>query len=177
MVNITTRNFKLTEGIENHVYTRMEKFAKFIDIKNKINITLESNKYGNKAEVFLMLDGKPLRASVVNEDLYVAVDLLVDKMNKAIEKKLGKNNLINKNDSIKNMEYFNKNKIQSQDEDVIPKIVKRKNVSTKPMFEEEAIEQMELLDHRSFMFFNASTDKISMMYKRLDGNYGILETE
>lgn len=178
MANITAINFKLTEGIESHVNNRMSKFDKFIKKEdNNINVILESNKYGKKAEASFKLYNKSLRASVVNDDLYIAVDLLVDKLSRVIEKNLGKLNEINKYETIKHMEYYNKNKIKSNEKDESPRIVRRKVVSSKPMFEEEAMEQMELLDHKSFIFHNASTDKISMLYKRLDGDYGILETD
>lgn len=175
MINITARNFKLTEGITGYVENKIGKFEKFIDNDEVINVVLETNKYGKKAEASFRIANKSLRASVVDEsDLYVAIDLLVDKLNRIVEK----NNIrVNNKDSIRYAEPISQTEIYvKQKEEDTPRIIKRKTVSSKPMFEEEAIEQMELLDHRSFIFHNASTNSICMMYKRHDGHYGILET-
>lgn len=175
MIDMTARNFKLTEGITNHVNSKLSKFEKFLNENERMNVVLESNKYGKKAEVSFRLASKPLRASVVDDDLYVAVDLLVDKLNKIIKKHNGKDS---KKDSIRYAETISKSEEYARGTMVNqPSIVKRKTVPSKPMFEEEAIEQMELLDHRSFIFHNESTGTVCMMYKRNDGNYGILETE
>ena len=175
MIDITARNFKLTEGITNHVNSKLEKFEKFLNQNERMNVTLESNKYGKKVEVSFRLASKPLRASVVDDDLYVAIDLLVDKLNKIIQKNNGRDSnrtSIRYAKAVSESEQYARNIEVNQ-----PKIIKRKIVPSKPMFEEEAIEQMELLDHRSFIFHNESTGTVCMMYKRNDGNYGILETE
>lgn len=179
MINITAINFKVTEGIESHIINRMSKFNKFLQKNNKMNVVLESNKYGKKAEASFKLNNKQLRASVLDDDLYVAVDLLADKINNIVDKNVGKNNSINRESSIRFMDPISltKENLKNEEEEFVPRIVKRKPISSKPMFEEEAIEQMELLDHRSFIFYNASTEKISMLYRRHDGDYGILETD
>lgn len=175
MIDMTARNFKLTEGITTHVNSKLNKFEKFLNEGERMNVVLESNKYGKKAEVSFRLASKPLRASVVDDDLYVAVDILANKLNKIIKKHNDKDS---KKDSIRYAETVSESEKYAMD--IIAnqsKVVRRKTVPSKPMFEEEAIEQMELLDHRSFIFHNASTDTVCMMYKRNDGNYGILETE
>lgn len=175
MIKVTAVNFKLTKGIEDYVGKRMGKFNKFLKEDNKLNVKLENNRYGNKVEASFKLNNKPLRASVLNDDLYIAVDLLSDKVSSVIDKNAGKDSLVDRDNSIRFMRPVSSLETGKEDEEGLPRIVKRKTISSKPMFEEEAIEQMELLDHRSFIFFNASTEKISMMYKRHDGNYGILE--
>ena len=175
MIDMTARNFKLTEGITNHVNSKLSKFEKFLNENERMNVVLDSNKYGKKVEVSFRLANKPLRASVVDNDLYVAVDLLIDKLNKIIKKhgdKSFKKDSIRYAETLSEGEKYARNTMVDQ-----PKIVRRKIVPSKPMFEEEAIEQMELLDHRSFIFHNESTGTVCMMYKRNDGNYGILETE
>lgn len=175
MIDMTARNFKLTEGITTHVNSKLNKFEKFLNEGERMNVVLESNKYGKKVEASFRLASKPLRASVVDDDLYVAVDLLANKLNKIIKKHNDKDS---KKDSIRYAETVSESEKYAKDDMANKsKVVRRKTVPSKPMFEEEAIEQMELLDHRSFIFHNASTDTVCMMYKRNDGNYGVLETE
>lgn len=171
MIKITARNFKLTEELKGHISQRLEKLNKYVKGNEKIEVVMETKTYGSKIEVTFKYDNKTLKASNVDNDLYVAIDLVVNKINKQIRRASDKKSDFS-NISVKHLDFSN-----SIEEEKKPLIVKRKIVSLKPMFEEEAIEQMELLDHRSFIFFNASADAICMLYKRHDGDYGIIEIE
>lgn len=171
MIIMTARNFRLTEGLKQHIFKRLGKLGKYVNENEEIEVVMETKNYGSKIEVTFNHNDKTLRASSVNEDLYVATDLVVDKINEQIRRNSDKATSFKK-ESIKFADYPSKLKKKNEE----PIIVKRKFVDSKPMFEEEAIEQMELLDHRSFIFFNASTDSVCMLYKRHDGDYGIIET-
>ena len=172
-INITAKNFDLTQAIKdviNEKVGRLDKyFAKEVDTK----VILETNKYGKKIEVLISTQSKLLKAECINEDLYVAIDMVVDKFKTQIERFSDKLNKFDF-DSIRQVELDS-----DYDEDIkkVGKIVKRKQFDLKPMMEEEAILQMELLNHTTFMFFNAETDSVCLLYKRKDGNYGIIESE
>lgn len=173
MINITARNFKLTEGIKSSIFDRLGVFEDFLTEDELINVVLQTNKYGKKVEVDFKVNGKPIRTSCTDNDLYVAINLISEKIDTLI-RKYSKKMKSNNGESIRFAKYPNLNKNQ----DAInngPGIVKRKYISSKPMLEEEAIAQMELLNYRSFLFYNASTDAICMLYKRNDGHYGIIE--
>lgn len=175
-MNITAKNFTLTEGIKQRIYSKFNKFKKFT-LDEKIDVILDTNKNRQKIEVFFTVKNKTFKAEAKHNDLYIAVDLVIDKIDKQIRRYLDKEASVN-NESVRFTEYPSLTKINEEMiVDAMPKIVKRKFVSSKPMFEEEAIAQMELLGHRSFIFFNEDTESICMLYKRHDGDYGVIETE
>ena len=128
-----------------------------------------------KVEVTIPLKTVILRAEETREDLYAAIDVVVDKLERQIRK--NKTKLQSK----KMKEIFSRDfmfesieKVEEENED---KIVKRKKVEVKPMSEEEAILQMELLEHQFYIFKDSETDKVAVVYKRKEGNYGIIESE
>lgn len=170
MIRMTAVNFKITDGIDNYVNKRLDKLHKYLDKKEIIDVLMKTGNYGNKIEVSLYHNKKNLRASSVEDDMYVAIDLVVDKIEKQLKKEM-EIKLKNRKNYVDTTGFNQSLKIDDK-----PKIVKRKVVSSKPMFEQEAIEQMELLDHRSFIFFNENIGSICMLYKRHDGDYGIIET-
>lgn len=172
-MNITTKNFELTESIESFVHAKFEKITdKFNGVQiKKINLSVIKNEH--KAEAILNVAGKTLTMESVNEDLYIAITLLVDKLSYQVRKQLDKAQRRD-NDSIR----FSPNKTKG---DVIMEqekkpIVKRKQFNMKPMGEEEALLQMEMLGHSFFFFFNADTESMCTLYKRKDGNYGLIES-
>ena len=144
-------------------------------IPSNINTTVVIKLVGKKqvVEVTINTHSFVIRGEESNNDLYASIDLVSDKIERQIRKnKTRMHKKINK-DKIKdfNLEYEVENEEKS---DVI---VKRKVIETKPMDEEEAILQMELLGHDFFVFKNANTDEFNILYKRKDGDYGIIETK
>ena len=113
--------------------------------------------------------GKVVR---IKRDLYAAIDLTVDKLERQIRKHKTKINSKNKKNVIQNFEIDLEDKFEEDES----KVLKRKKVDMKPMDEEEAIMQMEMLGHSFFVFKNAETNNICVLYLRKDGNYGIIET-
>ena len=114
-----------------------------------------------------------LRAEVVNNDLYNAIDLVIDKLEGQIRKYKTKLNRKSKDNKL----AFNLASIEPLDSDEEDVIVKTKTISPKPMDMEEAIMQMELIGHSFFVYKDTETNLISVVYKRNDGNYGLIETE
>lgn len=168
MIKITARNFDLTNGIKGAITDKFEKFEKMIDKNSEIEVLLETKRYGQKVEVFFRMNNKLVKAESIDEDLYTAIDIVSDRLKSQISRYSGKLTNINNEESIR---FSIDRKIEEEKE---TKIVRRKYLSNKPMMEEEAILQMELLGHRSFIFFNADEDATSMLYKRDDGDYGII---
>ena len=113
-----------------------------------------------------------LRSEEAHSDLYAAIDLTVDKLERQIRKHKTKINSKNKKNVIQNFEIDLEDKFEEDES----KVLKRKKVDMKPMDEEEAIMQMEMLGHSFFVFKNAETNNICVLYLRKDGNYGIIET-
>ena len=162
-----------TESIKNYIESKISKLDKYLnDDSLRVNVVTKKEGRNQKVEVTIPGNGFILRNETVNEDLYAAIDEIVDKLERQIRKNKDK---INKKRNKKIIEDF---EIALEDEFLEEeRIVKRKNVELKPIDEEEAIIQMEMLGHSFFIFKDVKTDNICVLYKRKNGNYGIIESK
>ena len=174
-MKLTVRGNKLevTDSIRNYVEEKLGKLDKYFEEADEINANVLFRIQGKNqiVEVTVPIKKYILRAEEANEDLYASIDLVVEKL----ERQIRKNKTRIKERKVKDIPVINFEDIIEEE----PKttIVKRKSVEMKPMDEEEAVLQMELLGHEFFVFQDIDTDSISVLYKRKDGNYGIIETK
>lgn len=164
MITIVAKNFQLTQALKDVLHSKFEYFKKFDKNLSKVNIYLEVFKNIQKISVYLLINNKAIKAEAEDENLYLAIDEVIEKLKNHLEKV----NKINKNVKRESIRYFNEEKENDEDE----LIVKRKIFDLKPMYEVEAIEQMNLLKHDYFIFFNPSTEQVEVLYKRKDKKYG-----
>ena len=173
------KNIKVTDAIESYVKEKLNKLDTYLgDSENvKANVLLNVHGRSQKVEVTIPLKNFILRAEDVQEDLYAAIDTVADKLQRQIRK--NKTRMASKKMKTVAVQDFVFDKIEDveEDEEKEEKIVKRKKVEVKPMSEEEAILQMELLGHQFYIFKDAETLKPTLVYKRKEGNYGVIETE
>lgn len=163
----------VTEAIKEYVTSKFEKLDKYFENPEEIKayVNVKVNNLSQIIEVTIPTSKFTLRAEEGHEDLYAATDLMVDKLERQIRK--NKTRLKNK---FKNNDLMDLNlEFEVTAEEVNDnKIVKRKSIEMKPMDEEEAILQAELLDHDFFVFKNVDEECVSVLYKRKDGRYGII---
>jgi putative sigma-54 modulation protein len=170
--NIHGKNIEVTEAIKGYIESkigRVEKYFKDTDLTATVTIRVRGKE--QIVEVTIPASKMVLRAEEKHADLYAAVDLVSDKLERQIRK--------NKTKARKNLKQtiiFNDFAVDAA-EDVDDSIVKRKVIDTKPMSEEEAILQMELIGHDFFLFKNDKTNDVCVVYKRKDKGYGILEAK
>jgi len=172
------KNIKVTDAIESYVKEKLNKLDTYLgDSENvKANVLLNVHGRSQKVEVTIPLKNFILRAEDVQEDLYAAIDTVADKLQRQIRK--NKTRMASKKMKTVAVQDFVFDKIEdAEEEEKEEKIVKRKKVEVKPMSEEEAILQMELLGHQFYIFKDAETLKPTLVYKRKEGNYGVIETE
>lgn len=174
-INIRGDKIEITESIKNYVNEKLERLAKYFDEPNKIDAhVLVRVRNGQEIiEVTIPTSRYTLRAEEKNADLYAAIDLVVDVLERQIRKNKTKLNRFRTETPI-GFAF-----VPEEDEEYAeqPTIMKRKNVTSKPMGEEEAILQMELLGHDFFVFKNVDEDCMSVLYKRKDGQYGIINSK
>ncbi len=165
-------NVEVTDSIKNYIEEKLSKMDKYFEKPNEIEakIIVSVNGIDQKLEVTINGNKYFIRAEEVHHDLYSAIDIVIDKLERQFRKY--KTKIFNK---IKKEEI--PNDIEEYFEEPEEEIVKRKQIFLKPMDEEEAITQMELLEHTFFVFKNIETDSVCVLYKRKDGAYGILETK
>ncbi len=173
--NIHGRKLEVTEPIKNYIESKIGKLDKYFDKPDEITakVVLRIRGIEQIVEVTIVTNSIILRGEVSDKDLYAAIDLVSEKIERQIRKnktKIKKRNTKNNiNDFVLDFEEE-----QNTDEKTI---VKRKRIEMKPMNEEEAILQMDLLGHDFFVFKNVVDGKIDILYKRNDENFGIIETD
>ncbi len=174
-VTVRGKNIELTEGIETKINKKLSLLDKYFIVSDEVEAKVLIRVYplGQKIEVTIPTEYVLLRAEVVDDDLYNAIDLVVDKLEGQIRK--CKTRLSRK--SKDNKLAFNMASIEQLEDEEDDVIVKTKTISPKPMDMEEAIMQMELIGHTFFVYRDTETNLISVVYKRHDGGYGLIETE
>lgn len=163
-----------TEAIKNYIEEKLNKLNKYFENPDEIEASILTKQDGRmqRIEVTIPTPHFTLRNEVSKEDLYAAIDLVSDKLERQIRKNKDKiNKKINK-------EYIQEFQYDLEDEyDEETSVVKRKKVELKPIDEEEAIIQMNMLGHSFFVYKDVDTNEICVLYKRQDGNYGVIETK
>ncbi len=170
-LNIRGEKTNITEAMKQYAEEKLQKLNKYLEDSEKITGTLLFKVYGPKQiiEVTIPLKNCTLRVEEEGHDFYAIIDTGIDKLERQIKK--NKTRLSNRKNKTKS-DFILEFEPEEENKD---KIVKRKNIELKPMDEEEAILQMELLNHDFYMFKNTDTDKIAVVYKRKHGDYGIIE--
>lgn len=175
-ISIRGDKVEITKAIKEHIEEKLQKLDKYFEKKTDVKCSVVVRvKNGNQTiEVTVPTSKFTLRAEESHTDLYAAVDLIVDKLERLIRK--NKTKLTN---YYKNVPSFEMNLDYETDEDEEEKdeIVKRKNLDTKPMSEEEALLQIKLLNHDFFAFKNTDEECVSIIYLRKDGAYGIINVK
>jgi len=172
-LNIRGDKISVTKAIKDYVTDKMNRLNKYFDNEKTVvaEILIRVRNNEQIIEVTVPTSRFTLRAEERNSDLYAAIDEVVDKLERQIRK-----NKTRLNNKFKNIIQFDINTDTEVEEDTL-NIIKRKNITTKPMDEEEAILQMELLNHDFFVFKNIDEECVSVIYKRKDGNYGIINVK
>ncbi len=173
--NIHGSKVNVTDTIKNYIEDKLGKLDKYFESPEDITATVQIKKSGiyDKVEVTIPIKKAILRAEDSNKDVFAAVDLVLDKLERQIRKNKTK---LRKNEKEIGNNIFIDFEI-TIDEEKEESIVKRKEIEMKPMSEEEAILQMNLIDHNFFIFKNVNTNEISVVYKRNDNQYGIIDVK
>ena len=172
--NIHGKKLDVTESIKNYIEEKIGRLDKYFENPNNITATVLIKLRGNEQVVEVTINANKfvLRAEESNKDLYASIDKVSDKIERQIRKnKTRMSKKVNKDffkDFILDFEV-------PKEEENTNKVVKRKVIENKPMSEEEAILQMELIGHEFFAFKNVDTGDVNIVYKRKDGDYGIME--
>ncbi|NLM13444.1 MAG: ribosome-associated translation inhibitor RaiA [Epulopiscium sp.] len=172
---ISGTNIEITNALQQKVMDKLSKLEKFFVAETEAQVTLSVEKLRHIIEVTIPFQGTILRAEVDEKDMYAAIDEVVDVLERQLLKFKGRlrdryrNNSPFKEEFIKDIE-------KSNEEEAIV-IEKTKRFAVKPMSVEEAAMQMDLLGHNFFVFRDAETEEVNVVYKRKNGTYGLIEPE
>ena len=164
---------KVTDSMKDYLEEKVKKLEKYLNDSDAVraNVVVRVRNYDQIVEITIPLKSVILRSEEKQEDFYAAVDKTIDKLERQIRK--NKTKLSRQNRLREDLAFEEIADVEEETGDII----KRKKVSVKPMSEEEAILQMELLSHEFYMFIDSDTDKPAVVYKRKNGGYGIISSE
>lgn len=172
-ITITGRNIDITDGLKSAVEDKLAKLEKYFTPDTDVFVTLSVEKERQKIEVTIPVKGNIIRSEQVSNDMYVSIDLVEEVIERQLKKY--KNKLVSKQQSAVHFrKEFIEKEVQSDDE---IQIIRTKRFGMKPMYPEDACVQMELLGHNFFVFRNAETDEVNVVYKRKGNTYGLIEPE
>ena len=166
---------KITDSMHDYIEEKLGKLEKYLKNSDEIraNVIVKVKNHEQRVEITIPLKTYIVRAEETKDDFYAAVDKALDTLERQIRK--NKTRMMSK--QVKTSFDFDINEIEQEIEKEEKKIVKRKTVEVKPMNEVEAILQMELLGHEFYMYKDSESGKSADVYKRKDGNYGVIESE
>ena len=170
---IIGRNIDITEGLKSAVQEKLGKLERYFTPETEIHVTLSVEKDRQKIEVTIPVKGNIIRSEQVSSDMYVSIDLVEEVIERQLRKY--KTKIVNQQQAGGN---FQKEFVEDEfleDEEV--NIIRTKKFGIKPMYPEDACVQMELLGHNFYVFRNAETDEVNVVYKRKGNTYGLIEPE
>ena len=170
---IIGRNIDITEGLKSAVQEKLGKLERYFTPETEIHVTLSVEEDRQKIEVTIPVKGNIIRSEQVSSDMYVSIDLVEEVIERQLRKY--KTKIVNQQQAGGN---FQKEFVEDEfleDEEV--NIIRTKKFGIKPMYPEDACVQMELLGHNFYVFRNAETDEVNVVYKRKGNTYGLIEPE
>ena len=177
-MTVTGRHFEVTDALRQHIDTKIQKIERFLDGITDVHVVLSVEKHRHSAEMTLLqANGTTLRSLEETHDMYESVDRVIDKIEKQARKLNKKRETSRKGrKSTKDLEVL------VDDDDIPdagakPKIIRTHKFAVKPMPEDEAAMQLGMSAEDFLVFLSSESNRIHVMYKRKDGNYGLIEPE
>lgn len=174
-LSIRGKNFEVSDALRQYAEKRLKKLERFLGEEVEVQVTMSVSRDRHVVEVTVPLDGYLLRGEEATGDMYGSIDLVLEKLEKQMEKYKTRLAKKVKGNTLKEGVFVWSSQEEGEVEE--PKVVRTKRFPIKPMSVEEAILQMNLLGHNFFVFANAETEQVNVLYRRKDGNYGLIEPE
>ena len=170
---ISGRNIDVTEGLKSAIHEKIGKLERYFTPDTEVHVTLSVEKERQKIEITIPMKGNIVRAEQTSDDMYVSIDLVEEIIERQLRKY--KNKIVDRQQAAAILsKAFVEEEIEDDDE---IKIIRSKRFAMKPMDPEEACVQMELLGHDFYVFRNAISDEVNVVYKRKDHTFGLIEPE
>lgn len=170
---ISGKNIDITEGLRSAVEEKIGKLERYFSEGTEVHVTMSTEKNRQKIEVTIPMKGSIIRAEETSTDMYVSIDLVEEVIERQLRKY--KNKLIDKEQNTAQLSKAFIDESPYDEEEI--EIIRSKKFAMKPMDPEEACVQMELLGHNFFVFRNADTEEVNVVYKRKGNTYGLIEPE
>lgn len=176
-ISITGKGLEVSDYMRELAEKKVGKLERYFSADTEVQVTLSVEKTRHIVEVTIPYEGGIIRAEEVTGDMYASIDNVLDKLEKQIIRHRTKLEKDLRSGAFKFDQPVYSDTYEDADENDGPRIVRVKRFNIKPMSEEEAMLQAELLGHSFYVFTNSDTNDINVLYKRKDGNYGLIEPE
>ena len=170
---IIGKNIEVTEGLKASVQDKLGRLEKFFADDTDVYVTFSVEKERQKIEVTIPMPKHIIRAEQASDDMYVSIDLVVEVIERQVTRYKKKIVDREQNASLFQSDFF---EVDEEDDEEV-KIIRSKRFAVKPMYPEDACVQTELLGHNFYVFRNAETDEVNVVYKRKGNTYGLIEPE
>jgi len=170
--SVTFKNLKPSDDLKGYIGSKLDRFDRYLDNPAEANVVFSIEKFRHIAEVTIIGDRLNINGREEQEDMYSAIDIVLDKLEKQIKKSKGKQKKRrNKNPDKMDMSVL-PSEIPDFDNEPDVEII---DIEYKPMSVDEAVEQMKIIDNTFLVFTNAKTDRVNVLYRKNDGNYGLIQ--
>src|SRR5690625_1736370 len=180
-VTVAGKNIQVTPALREHAESRAARLQRYVDDERRpvnVDIVLATQRERHKAEVTMQVGSLLVRGEGDTDDMYASIDAAVDRIGRQVRKyKTRINRKLQDGPKIAELAPLPATEAEEPEEEKKAKVVRVKRFAFKPMDVEEAILQMELLGHDFFVYTDAETDDVNVLYRRRDGNYGVIEPE
>jgi len=171
--SVTFKNLDSSDHLKSYVGDKLDRFDKYLDNPAEASVVLTVEKFRHIAEINIAGDRLSINGKEETNDMYSAIDMALDKLEKQIKK--NKQKIRERRTSSKN-----RNRAMPEDEGILPeddtvRQIKIQNIEYKPMDIDEAVLQMDLIEDNFLVFTNAKSDQINVLYRRRDGHYGLIQ--
>jgi putative sigma-54 modulation protein len=171
--SLTFKNLEPSDHLKSYVTEKLNRFDKYLDNPAEANVVLSVEKFRHIAEINIIGDRLNINGKEETNDMYPAIDMVLDKLEKQIKK--NKEKIRERRTAIKNSARNMMTESDVADDEEITPEIKVKNIDYKPMDVEEAVLQMDLVKDNFLVFTNARTEQINVLYRRKDGHYGLIQ--
>ena len=171
---IVGKNMEVTPALDKAIRDKLGRLEKFFNADVEVHVTLSVEKERHKIEVTIPVRDGVIRSEQISNDMYVSIDLVEEVIERQLKKYRKKITSRQRAQDSFRKEYIERD-YYDDDEEI--RIVRRKQIDMKPMYPEDACVQMELLGHSFYIFINAETEAVNVVYRRKDGAYGLIEPE
>ncbi len=177
-LSVTFRHVEPSDALKDYCRDKISRVEKYLDSAVEVNVVLSVEKFRHIADVTILSDGLKINGQEQTEDMYSAIDMVVDKLERQIKRyrqKLKGRTKSNKRVKAKEVRIDVISSEDDESEEAHPRVVRAQQMYAKPMDVDEAVMQLDLSSETFLVFTNSETEKINVLYRRDDGHYGLIE--
>lgn len=179
-ITVTGRHFEISDPLRQHIEEKLGKLSRYLDDVTEAHVVLSVEKHRHLAEVTIQTSGAPIRGLEEMHDMYQAVDAVIEKIGRQVKRRKDKDSDRKGRTSTKDVAAMMEAEAVADEQVEVtenPRVIRSPKVAVKPMSIDEAAMQMGLSESNFLAFINSDTEQMNVMYRRRDGNYGLIEPE